>query len=104
MIVKIADRLSDLAFDQRQVIRVAAGDKFISLARHGNELFAFADKCPHAGACLSEGWMDVTGNIVCPLHRYKFNVGNGRNITGEGYYLKRWPVKTTDDGIFVIFD
>jgi 3-phenylpropionate/trans-cinnamate dioxygenase ferredoxin subunit len=26
---------------------------------------------------------------------------NGRNVTGEGYYLKYWPVEAREDGIYV---
>jgi 3-phenylpropionate/trans-cinnamate dioxygenase ferredoxin subunit len=50
---------------------------------------------------LAEGFIDALGNIVCPLHRYKYNMENGRNVSGEGYYLKHWPVQIKEDGIFV---
>jgi 3-phenylpropionate/trans-cinnamate dioxygenase ferredoxin subunit len=26
---------------------------------------------------------------------------NGRNVTGEGYFLKNWPVEIRDDGVYV---
>ena len=26
---------------------------------------------------------------------------NGRNTSGEGYYLKHWPVEIKEDGVFV---
>jgi len=26
---------------------------------------------------------------------------NGRNTSGEGYYLKHWKVETREDGVFV---
>jgi 3-phenylpropionate/trans-cinnamate dioxygenase ferredoxin subunit len=26
---------------------------------------------------------------------------NGRNVSGEGYYLKHWPVVVQEDGVFV---
>ena len=47
--------------------------------------------------------MDGVGNIVCPLHRYKFNLETGRNVTGEGYFLKTYPVESRPDGIYVGF-
>ncbi len=28
------------------------------------------------------------GNIVCPVHRYGFNLENGRDIAGEGLLFK----------------
>jgi 3-phenylpropionate/trans-cinnamate dioxygenase ferredoxin subunit len=29
---------------------------------------------------------------------------NGRNVSGEGYYLKHWPVELRGDGVFVGLD
>jgi 3-phenylpropionate/trans-cinnamate dioxygenase ferredoxin subunit len=26
---------------------------------------------------------------------------NGRNTSGEGYYMKHWPVDIRDEGVFV---
>ena len=28
-------------------------------------------------------------------------MANGRNVSGEGYYLINWPVEIKEDGIFV---
>jgi hypothetical protein len=50
---------------------------------------------------MSEGYIDALGNVVCPMHRYKYDVRNGRNTSGEGYYLTHWPVETREDGVYV---
>ena len=50
---------------------------------------------------LADGYIDALGNIVCPLHRYKYNMENGRNVSGEGYYLKHWLVECREDGVYV---
>lgn len=50
---------------------------------------------------MADGRIDVAGNVICPVHGYRFNIGNGRNTSGEGYYLKHWPVEQRTDGIFV---
>ena len=73
----------------------------ICIAKFKEELFAFAYNCPHAGGMLAEGYIDALGNIVCPVHRYKYDMKNGRNSSGEGYYLKHWPVETRGDGVYV---
>ncbi|MEI9944281.1 MAG: hypothetical protein WDN26_08640 [Chitinophagaceae bacterium] len=28
-------------------------------------------------------------------------MNNGRNVSGEGYYLKHWPTELREDGLFV---
>lgn len=78
--------------------------KTVCVALHNGELLACANKCPHAGGHLQEGFLDAMGNIVCPLHRYKFSLKNGRNISGEGYHLKTYPVEIRAEGIFIGFE
>ena len=102
--VKIADSINEIPFASNQIAEMAADEKTICVARHKNSLYAFAHKCPHAGGYFSNGIIDPHGNIVCPLHRYKFCLSNGRNVSGEGYYLKHWPVIVNDEGVFVGFE
>lgn len=98
---KIADHINELDFSENQVAVAELRRKNICIGKFQNQIFAFAYKCPHAGGILAEGHIDALGNIVCPLHRYKYNMQNGRNISGEGYYLKHWPVEIRKDGVFV---
>jgi 3-phenylpropionate/trans-cinnamate dioxygenase ferredoxin subunit len=78
-----------------------ADEKRICIGKFKEEFFAFAAKCPHASGLFVNGFIDALGNVVCPLHRYKFCMKNGRNVSGEGYYLKHWPVEIRDGGVFV---
>jgi nitrite reductase/ring-hydroxylating ferredoxin subunit len=75
--------------------------KKICIARYREQFFAFAYTCPHASGIMADGWIDLLGNVVCPLHRYKFNIINGRNTSGEGYYLKTYPLRIDEKGIYV---
>ncbi len=99
--VKIADSVAELLFNEHGLTEVKADNKTICIGRFKDRLFAFAAKCPHASGLLVAGRIDATGNVVCPLHRYKFCMANGRNISGEGYYLKHWLVEERGDGIWV---
>jgi nitrite reductase/ring-hydroxylating ferredoxin subunit len=99
--IKIAGNIEEIDFGSNNLAEVDADGKKICLGRRDNEIFAFASKCPHAGGYLSEGYVDALGNVVCPIHRYKFCMKNGRNVSGEGYYLKHWPVEIREDGVFV---
>ncbi|MEO6540910.1 MAG: Rieske 2Fe-2S domain-containing protein, partial [Ferruginibacter sp.] len=78
--------------------------KKICVAFHHDHLFACTQKCPHAGGLLADGYMDAAGNIVCPVHRYKFELKTGRNTSGEGYYLKTFPIEVRNDGVFIKLD
>lgn len=100
---RIAESLAEINFNKNGLALVEVGGKTITLAHHNDQIFACAHKCPHAGGILAEGYLDAIGNIVCPLHRYKFSLQNGRNTSGEGYYLKTYLIEIFNDGIFVSF-
>ncbi len=101
---KIAGNINELSFAENNLAIAEVNNKKITLAKFGNEIFGCAYLCPHASGILAEGYIDAAGNIVCPVHRYKFNLLNGKNVTGEGYFLKTFPVKINDEGIFVGFE
>jgi 3-phenylpropionate/trans-cinnamate dioxygenase ferredoxin subunit len=98
---KVAAHLNEITFAVNNIAVVELDGKSICLGKYNDTLFAFAFKCPHAGGTLADGYIDALGNIVCPLHRYKYSIANGRNVSGEGYYLKHWPVEIKEDGVFV---
>ena len=98
---KIADQIESLDFAGNNIAVAEVNGKKICIGKFKEGVFAFAYKCPHAGGLLAEGYIDALGNIVCPIHRYKYDMKNGRNITGEGYYLKNWPVEIRESGVFV---
>ena len=98
---KLAESELELDFGANKIAITYAGDKKICIGRHQDKLFAFAFSCPHASGILADGYIDGLGNIVCPVHRYKFSLQNGRNTSGEGYYLRHWPLEIRDNGVFV---
>lgn len=102
--IKIADHIDELHFAKNNIAVTEANGKKICIAKFKEAFFAFAYKCPHAGGILADGFIDALGNVVCPLHRYKYAIKNGSNVSGEGYYLKHWPVELKEDGVFVGFE
>lgn len=80
---------------------VEVNGKKICLARFQHKWFGFAYTCPHSGGILADGFIDAKGNIVCPLHSYRFNIQNGRNSNGEDYLLKTYPVVANSEGLFL---
>lgn len=98
---KIANQITDLNFLSNNIAVADLDGKKICVGKFNDSYFAFAYKCPHAGGTMADGHIDALGNVVCPLHRYKYNMQNGRNTSGEGYYLKHWPLELRDDGVYV---
>lgn len=101
---RLAESREDISFSENGMVEVVVAGKTICLVVIGEQVLACARQCPHAGGRLSEGYIDARGNIVCPVHRYRFNPENGRNVSGEGYYLKVYPVEVRPEGVFVGFE
>lgn len=100
---KVADGKDTIDWQANNLALAEVGGRKVTLTKINNEIFACAHKCPHAGGILADGFVDASGNIVCPLHRYRFSLLNGRNLSGEGYYLKTYPLKEREAGIFIGF-
>ena len=97
---KIADSESELNFTSNNLLEIEVAGKKICLAK-GKDLYACAAKCPHASGIIANGYIDAHDNVICPIHRYKFALHNGRNVSGEGYYLKTYPLQTRNEGVFI---
>ncbi len=102
--IKIADSIDDLQFDSNNLLQINVNGKDICIGKFKETLLGCAAKCPHAGGLMANGYIDAMGNIVCPLHRYKFNMLNGRNVTGEGYYLKTYNIVVKENGVFLFLE
>ena len=96
---RIADSFEEIVLQQNGMGVFEVGEKKICVAKYREEWFAFNQKCPHASGNLTEGYIDAIGNVVCPVHRYRFNIRNGRNV--DGYFLKVYPLEERTDGIYV---
>ncbi|HET6224841.1 MAG TPA: Rieske 2Fe-2S domain-containing protein [Bacteroidia bacterium] len=75
--------------------------KKICFARTAQGLFAVNDKCPHNGASLGNGYCTIENTIVCPLHRYSFDLKTGRAKSGLGDVVNTYPVEVKEDGVYV---
>ncbi|HVZ96889.1 MAG TPA: Rieske 2Fe-2S domain-containing protein [Chitinophagaceae bacterium] len=98
---KIADNAAELPFNDNRLTEIKVHEKKVCLIKTQNGIRACAARCPHAGGEMSEGFLDKNENIVCPVHRYVYNIDNGRDLNNEGYYLKIYPVQINAEGIFI---
>ncbi len=83
--------------------KAKAGNHHICLIKINEGIFATQLKCPHAGGDLHHGWCE-DGKLVCPLHRYTYNLHTGKGSEGQGDYIDTYKVKVTDNEIWVRVD
>jgi nitrite reductase/ring-hydroxylating ferredoxin subunit len=73
----------------------------ICIVKSGLDFYAFSDSCPHNGASLSMGYCNEHHQVVCPLHRYPFDLQSGRSTAGMALCLKTFPLKIETNGVFI---
>ncbi|MDP4216390.1 MAG: Rieske 2Fe-2S domain-containing protein [Bacteroidota bacterium] len=98
---RVAASAAELSWSPGDIALVEVDGKKVCIARFADGWYGFSHSCPHAGGLMNEGYLDDAGNVVCPIHHYKFSLRNGRNTTGEGYKLKTYPVELRPEGVFV---
>ena len=76
------------------------GEK-ICITRTEEGAFAVQDKCPHNGASLSKGFCTEKNEIVCPLHRYSYDLKTGKGTSGGAFALKTYPIEVRTDGVYI---
>ena len=92
--VEIATR-EDFSEDGRLDVRI--GDRWLAAFDVAGEVRVIDNACPHKGSPLIGGQLcgDV---IVCPLHRWKFNVRTGMSPDQPGVKVGTYDVHVEDDG------
>ncbi len=82
--------------------QVHVAGKKLCLLRNEGKVHLVQNTCPHAGGILSGGWCQQN-EIVCPIHRYSYNLDNGRGAEGQGDYINIYPVREEADGLYAGF-
>jgi len=86
-----------------RLVYISINKKNCFLGNYKKVYYAGNSKCPHANGDLSKGYLSSKGEIVCPLHRFKFNLASGKETTGNGgFCVTTYPVKQAQDGEYYI--
>ena len=84
----------------RPIYEIKLNNKRLCLAYHGSEWYAVDARCPHANGPLGGGTLS-DGAIVCPWHRFAFDLKTGQSDSG-GYYINTYPVKLKNQRLWVL--
>lgn len=72
----------------------------VAIVRHGGRPFALWGRCPHAGGLLGLGWVEE-GEVVCPLHRWRFKLASGRCTTVRGESVHSFRCELRDGQVWI---
>ena len=84
-----------------RIYSTLADGKKICIVHGTDGFYAVKDKCPHNGFSLSGGYCTEQNSIVCPLHRYHFDLKTGRALSGGGSRAEVYPIKITEAGVLM---
>ncbi|MBI4323563.1 MAG: Rieske (2Fe-2S) protein [Candidatus Omnitrophica bacterium] len=91
-------RLEELPHDGFKAVEVEG--RSILVGRIGNQLFAWLDRCPHAGAPLRIG-KRCGEELTCAWHGWTFNLLTGSAVPDPAFHLTSIPVKIDGSQVFV---
>lgn len=110
---------SDEVAERGRVV-VDVDGREIGVFRVGGKLYAYANRCVHAGGPVCQGkivpriqeridehrqsqgleYSDVI-QVACPWHGYEYDLRTGEHPVGNGVRLRRYSVSESADGITV---
>jgi 3-phenylpropionate/trans-cinnamate dioxygenase ferredoxin subunit len=81
-------------------LRLPERGKSICLVKRGEDWFAIAPKCPHQGGPLAGGSFNEQGELICPWHRFAFDLLSGQAVSG-GYHVQTYPLEWRGEELWV---
>jgi nitrite reductase/ring-hydroxylating ferredoxin subunit/uncharacterized membrane protein len=74
----------------------------IVVARDGEQIVAFSDRCTHRGGPLSDGVL-ACGVITCPWHGSQFRMETGEVVSGPAEErIQVFPVQVEEDSVRIV--
>jgi len=89
------------AIPERKIKKLAAGEKRLAILRIGDVLHIFDVQCPHRGADLGQANINGAGEIICPLHQYRFDLKTGDVRSGYCSALPVYRNELSDSGLTI---
>ncbi len=82
-------------------VQIIYKDQKICLSFFDSNFYATSDTCPHQSESLSGGTITRFGEIICPLHNYRYNLKFGGECDHRTADLKTYPIKIDDSGFYI---
>jgi nitrite reductase (NADH) small subunit len=94
----LAIPVADLPPGRAAEITVAG--QSIALFNVNGTFHALANRCPHRGGPLGQGFVDGS-RVSCPWHNWTFDVTTGENVASPDLKVARYEVRVEDGQVCV---
>jgi toluene monooxygenase system ferredoxin subunit len=86
-----------------EMVGLEVNGEHILLINVENQIYAYADECPHQKSRLSEG--TLTQNIIrCARHHWEFDVCSGSGVNPRNACLRMFSIRVVGADILVDVD
>ena len=92
--------LDQLAADKALIVMLAG--RRVGLLLHQGQPVAVLDRCPHYSGPLAQGPISTTrGEIICPWHRFRFDLTTGQSVTNPDMVATLLPTEVRGEKVWV---
>jgi nitrite reductase (NADH) small subunit len=88
------------AIAEGRALEVEVAGLRVAVFNDGGTFHALLGRCPHAGGPMGHGWIEQ-GEAVCPLHRWRFRLKDGRCTTARGESLHTFACEVRGEEVWV---
>jgi toluene monooxygenase system ferredoxin subunit len=86
-----------------EMLSIEVSGQHLLLVNLDDQIYAYADICPHQKSRLSEGTLGE-GIIRCARHHWEFDARSGAGVNPQNTCLRVFPVRLDGDDILVDID
>ena len=103
--IKLFNSTAELeaAFQKSTIRRLRIGDKVFCLIKYKEAYHLVDGLCPHQKQPLHTGQLNAFGEIICPLHFYRFNLITGKEANHLCRDLEIFQLKIDSSGVYAKF-
>ncbi len=92
--------LDQLSAEQALLVMLAG--RRVGLLLHQGRPVAVLDRCPHFSGPLAQGPISTArGEIICPWHRFRFDLTTGQSVTNPAMVATLLPTEVRGDRVWV---
>lgn len=88
-------------FAKKQIRVFNVNNAKVCIAQHKGQYFAFDYLCPHQKEPLRNANITPFGEVVCPLHEYRFSLKHGNESSNKCGALRRYELFLEADGVYL---
>lgn len=90
-------------FSEKQVRVFQLPDFKVCIAKHNDQYFAFEYLCPHQKHPMAKARITSFGDVVCPLHDFRYSLSDGTEANSRCRALNNYKLHVNAEAVYLEF-